>query len=55
MADKTVNKTELVAAIATETGQSQAVVGSVLDALFSELASNVAKGTKVDINAVKLP
>ena len=49
MADKTVNKTELVAAIATETGQSQAVVGSVLDALFSELASNVAKGTKVTI------
>lgn len=49
MADKTVNKTELVAAIAADTGQSQAVVGGVLDALFGQLAANVAKGQKVTI------
>lgn len=49
MADKTVNKTELVAAIAAETGESQADVSRVLDSLFSQLASNVANGTKVTI------
>lgn len=49
MADKTVNKTELVAAIAAETGQSQATVSGVLDSLFGQLASNVANGTKVTI------
>ena len=49
MADKTVNKTELVAAIAAETGESQATVNGVLDALFAQLAGNVAKGTKVTI------
>jgi len=49
MADNTVNKTELVAAIAAETGQSQATVSSVLDAFFTTIAGNVAKGTKVSI------
>lgn len=49
MADKTVNKTELVAAIAAETGQSQTVVSQVLDSLFAQLAANAAKGTKVTI------
>lgn len=49
MADNTVNKTELVAAIAAETGQSQATVSGVLDAFFTTIASNVAKGTKVSI------
>ena len=49
MAQKTVNKTELVAAIAAETGQSQATVGGVLDAFFGALASNVAAGTKVSV------
>ncbi|MDO5052146.1 MAG: HU family DNA-binding protein [Pseudoclavibacter sp.] len=49
MADKTVNKTELVAAIAAETNQSQANVGNVLDAFFSALAANAAKGVKVTI------
>lgn len=49
MADKTVNKTELVASIAAETGQTQATVSAVLESLFSNLASNVAKGTKVTI------
>lgn len=49
MADKTVNKTELVAAIAAETGQSQATVGGVLDSFFAQLAANAAAGTKVTI------
>lgn len=50
MADKTtVNKTELVAAIAADTGQSQATVNGVLDALFQQLASNAAAGNKVTI------
>lgn len=51
MAEKkpTVNKTELVAAIAADTNQSQATVNSVLDSLFQQLADNAAKGTKVTI------
>ena len=49
MADKTVNKTELVAAIAAETGQSQATVNGVLDSLFAQFAANAAKGVKVTI------
>ena len=51
MAEKkpTVNKTELVAAIAADTNQSQATVNSVLDALFQQLATNAAKGVKVTI------
>lgn len=49
MADKTVNKTELVAAIAADTNQSQATVSGVLDSLFAQLAANAAKGTKVTI------
>ena len=51
MAEKkpTVNKTELVAAIAAETGQSQVTVNAVLEALFQQLATNAANGTKVTI------
>ena len=49
MADKSLNRTELVAAVAAESGQSQAAVSSVFDALFSTLAKNVADGTKVAI------
>jgi DNA-binding protein HU-beta len=49
MADKSLNRTELVAAVAAESGQSQAAVNGVLDALFSTLASSVAEGTKVTI------
>jgi DNA-binding protein HU-beta len=49
MADKSLNRTELVAAVAAESGQSQAAVNGVLDALFSTLATNVAAGTKVTI------
>lgn len=43
------NKTELVAKIAAETGQSQAVVSSVLDGLFVAVAETVAAGGKVTI------
>ncbi len=49
MADKSLNRTELVAAIAAESGQSQAAVNGVVDALFSVLATSVAEGTKVSI------
>src|SRR3712207_8638336 len=38
-----------VAAVAAESGQSQAAVNGVLDALFSTLAKSVAEGTKVTI------
>lgn len=49
MADKSLNKTELVAAIAADSGQSQAAVGSVLDALFNKLAESVANDVKVTV------
>ncbi|MCU1405268.1 MAG: integration host factor [Glaciihabitans sp.] len=49
MADKSLNRTELVAAVAAESGQSQATVNGVLDALFSTLSTSVAEGTKVTI------
>ena len=48
MAD-TLNRTDLVAAVAAESNQSQSTVNGVLDALFSTLASNVAEGKKVTI------
>lgn len=43
------NRTDLVAAIAAETGQSQASVNGTLDALFDILAKSVGQGTKVSI------
>jgi len=43
------NKTELVAKVAAETGQSQAAVSAVLDGLFSAVSETVAKGDKVSI------
>ncbi|MGD9606106.1 MAG: HU family DNA-binding protein [Leucobacter sp.] len=43
------NKTELVAKVAAETGQSQAAVSAVLDGLFSAVSETVAKGGKVSI------
>lgn len=43
------NKTELVAKVAAETGQSQATVNSVLDGLFSAVSETVAAGGKVSI------
>ncbi len=49
MADKSLNRTELVAAVAAESGQSQAAVNSVVDALFAVLATSVGEGTKVSI------
>ncbi|NQX12715.1 HU family DNA-binding protein [Microbacteriaceae bacterium VKM Ac-2855] len=49
MADKSLNRTELVAAIAAETGQSQTAVNGVLDSLFSTLAESVSKDVKVTI------
>ncbi|TAJ48386.1 MAG: integration host factor [Herbiconiux sp.] len=49
MADKSLNKTELVAAVAAASGQTQASVNEVLDALFSTLADSVASDTKVTI------
>ncbi len=48
MAD-TLNRTELVAALAAKTNQTQGTVNGVLDALFSTLATSVADGTKVTI------
>ncbi|MGO3885473.1 MAG: HU family DNA-binding protein [Mycetocola sp.] len=49
MADKSLNKTELVAKIASETGQSQAAVSGVLDSLFGVLADSVSNGVKVSV------
>jgi len=49
MADKSLNRTELVAAVAAESGQSQAAVSGVVDALFSVLSTSVGDGTKVSI------
>lgn len=49
MADKSLNKTELVAKIAASTGQSQATVDSVLGGLFDTLAESVGSDTKVSI------
>ena len=49
MADKSLNRTELVAAIAADSGQSQVAVNGVLDALFAILATSVNEGTKVTI------
>jgi len=48
MAD-TLNKSELVSAIAASTGQSQAAVSGVIDAFFGVVAESVGKGTKVSI------
>ena len=49
MAEKSITKTELVASIASATGQSQATVSGVVDALFTTVAEAVAKGSKVSI------
>ena len=44
-----ITKTELVASIASATGESQATVGRVGDGLFSAVSEAVAKGDKVTI------
>lgn len=43
------NKSELVAAIAESTGESQAAVNRIVDAMFDTIATQVKKGTKVTI------
>lgn len=43
------NKSELVAAIASKTNQPPATVGGVLDTLFEVVSAEVAKGEKVSI------
>ena len=48
MAD-TLNKTDLVAAIAAESGQSQAAVSGVVVAFFNVVAKSVGSDTKVSI------
>lgn len=48
MAD-TLNKTDLVAAIAAASGQSQAVVSGVVDEFFNVVSKSVSSGTKVAI------
>ena len=49
MADKSLNRTEFVAAVAAESGQSQAAVSTVVDSLFAVLAKSLGEGTKVSI------
>ncbi len=44
-----ITKTELVASIASATGESQATVSRVVDGLFSSVSEAVAKGEKVSI------
>ena len=43
------NKSELVEAVAKKTGESQAAVNRVVDALFETIAHEVGKGGKVTI------
>ena len=43
------NKSELVAAVAKHTGESQAAVGRVIDAMFDTIAASIKKGDKVTI------
>ncbi len=43
------NKTELVAKIAAETGETQSTVNTVLDTLFQTVANTVSTGEKVSI------
>ncbi|WP_353808058.1 HU family DNA-binding protein [Agromyces sp. SYSU T00194] len=49
MADKSLNKTDLVAKIAADTDLSQAAVDKVLGSLFDVIAESVAADTKVSI------
>ncbi|AZS45170.1 MULTISPECIES: HU family DNA-binding protein [Microbacterium] len=44
-----ITKTELVASIASATGESQATVSRVVDGLFASVSEAVAKGEKVSI------
>jgi len=49
MADKSLNRTELVAAVAADSGLSQADVNRVIDGLFAVVSKNVGDGVKVSI------
>lgn len=49
MADKSLNKTELVAAVAAASGHTQTAVNEVFDSLFATLADSVSQGVKVTI------
>lgn len=49
MADKSLNKSEVVSAIAASTNQSQSAVSSVIDAFFTTVSDTVADGGKVSI------
>jgi len=46
---ESLNKSDLVAAIAAEAGLTQKDAGAALDALFAVVAKSVAAGTKVSI------
>lgn len=43
------NKADLVAAIAADSGQSQAAVAGVIDSLFAVLARSLKDGAKVSV------
>ena len=43
------NRSELVAAVAEKTGNSQVAVNGVLDAVFEVFVSQISKGEKVSI------
>lgn len=49
MADKSLNKSELVVELAKKTGETQSTVSGVLDAFFAVVSDAVAAGTKVTI------
>ncbi|MDM4762303.1 HU family DNA-binding protein [Galbitalea sp. SE-J8] len=49
MADKSLNRSELVAAVAAESGKSQADVNGIVDALFAVVSKSVADDVKVSI------
>ena len=49
MADKTLNRSELVAEVAKKTGDAQTSVNEVLNAVLETISENVAAGVKVSI------
>ncbi|MCD7101377.1 HU family DNA-binding protein [Pseudoclavibacter sp. 13-3] len=49
MADNTLNRSELVAEVANKTGETQAAVNGVLDAVFATVSENIANGVKVSV------
>jgi DNA-binding protein HU-beta len=49
MADMSLNRSEFVAAVAAESGQSASAVSEVVDAFFAVLGKSVGDGVKVAI------